>query len=190
MGSSPGKESESEARAWDIVDLPANKKPIGCCWVYRIKYKEDESIERYKARLFTKGYTQREGIDYDETFAPVATMTTLRTTLAIAAKMRLQQLDVTNVFLHGDLEEEVYMDIPPGLNIEGENKIQVCKLRKSLYGLPEIGSPNYLIVLFVLVMFKVNQIILFELIKKTRCMLLFLFMLMICFLVRQRKREL
>ena len=99
------------------------------------KYKADDSLERYKARLVAKGYTQTYGVDYQETFTPVEKMNTVRAILALAVQFDwdLIQFDVKNAFLHGELEEEMYMDIPPGFDTKLKGK--VCRLKKGLYGL-------------------------------------------------------
>ncbi|KAF5815624.1 putative RNA-directed DNA polymerase [Helianthus annuus] len=122
---------------WEIVDLPKDRKPIGCKWIYKIKYKANGEVERYKARLVAKGYSQREGLDFGETFSPVVKMVTVRCVLSIAVQngWTLFQLDVNNAFLYGAISEDVYMSLPEGYFTEGKNK--VCKLIKSLYGLKQ-----------------------------------------------------
>ncbi|RVW54511.1 Retrovirus-related Pol polyprotein from transposon TNT 1-94 [Vitis vinifera] len=123
---------------WEIADLPRGKKPVGCKWIFTVKYKADGNVDMYKARLVAKGFTQSYGIDYQETFAPVAKLNTVRVLLSLAANLdwSLHQLDVKNAFLNGDLEKEVYMDIPAGLETTS-NFNKVCRLRKSLYGLKQ-----------------------------------------------------
>ena len=96
---------------WELMQKPEDKEIIGLKWVYKIKYNEDGTIQKHKARLIAKGYSQLPGVDFNETFAPVVRMETIRTVLALAAQLKLQvyQLDVESAFLNGEIEEEVYV---------------------------------------------------------------------------------
>ena len=106
-------EALEKNETWELVHLPSRKKLVGCKWVYTIRYKVDETLERCKAKLVTKGYTQTYGVDYLETFALVAKMNTIRVLLSLVANYNwdLQQFDVKNAFLNGDLEKEIYMEV-------------------------------------------------------------------------------
>jgi len=121
---------------WELVVLPNDKKAIGCKWVYKVKPNADGSMSRYKARLVAKGYAQTYGIDYEETYSPIAKMTIVRTIIVMATikGWSLHQMDVKNVFLHGDLQEEVYMEQPPGY-VDQTRLNLVYRLKKALYGL-------------------------------------------------------
>lgn len=123
-------------KTWTLVDLPYGCKAIGLKWVFRIKRNADGSIKKFKARLVAKGYVQRHGIDFDEVFAPVARIETVRVIIALAASngWEIHHLDVKTAFLHGDLNEEVYVTQPEGFKVKG-NEDKVYRLHKALYGL-------------------------------------------------------
>ncbi|KAK9147880.1 hypothetical protein Scep_006637 [Stephania cephalantha] len=130
--------SMSSNDVWDLVELPKGAKAIGCKWIFKTKKDSLGNIERYKARLVAKGFTQKEGIDYKETFSPVSKKDSLRIILALVAHFdfELQQMDVKTAFLNGQLEEEVYMKQPEGFSSIGNENL-VCKLKKSIYGLKQ-----------------------------------------------------
>ncbi|KAL0537088.1 hypothetical protein IC582_026058 [Cucumis melo] len=123
---------------WELSTLPNGKKAVGVKWVFKIKRNEKGEVERYKARLVAKGYSQRKGIDYDEVFAPVARLETIRLLIALATQnnWKIFQMDVKSAFLNGYLEEEVYLEQPPGYCVKGQED-KVLKLKKALYGLKQ-----------------------------------------------------
>lgn len=128
-------DSHNKNNTWTIVDQPGGIKPIGCKWIFKIKQNENGDIIKYKARLVAKGFMQKHGIDYQETYAPVAKLTSIRIVLAVANQMNLNlhQMDVKTAFLNGYLQEDIYMTTPEGIDEHGK----VCKLNKSLYGLKQ-----------------------------------------------------
>ena len=125
-------------KVWNLVDAPEGIVPIGCKWIFKKKIGVDGKVETYKARLVAKGYRQRQGVDYDETFSPVAMLKSIRILLAIAAHYdyEIWQMDVKTAFLNGNLEEEVYMMQPEGF-VSKNCPDKVCRLLRSIYGLKQ-----------------------------------------------------
>jgi hypothetical protein len=128
---------------WDLVHLPKGRKLVRCKWVYRTKYASYGSVERHKACLVAKGFYQVAGIDYHETFAPIAKMNCICLVLALAAshKWEVHQMDVKSTFLHGYLQEEIYMEQPPDY-VQNDYSL-VFRLKKSLYGLKQAPRAWY-----------------------------------------------
>jgi hypothetical protein len=129
---------------WEIVSRSKSKDVISSKWFFKIKHAADGSIEKYKARFVARGFSQKEGIDYEETFAPVARYTSIRTIITLAAKMKwkLHRMDVKKAFLNGVIEEELYIEQPQGFEVE-DRKSHVCKLKKALYGLKQAPRAWY-----------------------------------------------
>ena len=134
------KEMQSlmDHNVWTVTELPPNKKPVSCKWIYKLKTDASGNISQYKARLVAQGFTQRQGFDYDEIFSPVVRLESLRSIVSISCKygLKIHQMDVCSAFLNGDLREEIYMTQPDGFVKEGYEN-HVCKLRKSIYGLKQ-----------------------------------------------------
>lgn len=129
-------DSLAKNKTWDLVELLESKKVVGCKWVYKLKKGADDTVLKYKAKLVAKGFSQKAGIDFHEIFSPVVKLVSIRILLALVAlyDLELEQLDVKTAFLHGDLDEAIFMEQPQGF-AQNRNKRFVCKLRKSLYGL-------------------------------------------------------
>ena len=125
-------------QVWDLLKAPKGIKPVGCKWVYKRKRGIDGKVETFKTRLVAKGYTQKEGIDYEETFSPVAMFKSIRILLSIAAHYdyEIWQMNVKTTFLNGNLEEEIYMMQPEGFIAKNQEHM-VCKLKMSIYGLKQ-----------------------------------------------------
>jgi hypothetical protein len=120
---------------WDLVQFPAGKRALQNKWVYKLN-EEDGGKKWYKAKLVVKGFAQKKSINFDEIFSLIVNMTSIRTILSLVAveDLHIEQLDVNTTFLHGDMEEYIYMQQPQGYEVKGKENL-VCRLKKSLYGL-------------------------------------------------------
>ena len=116
------------------MDLPPGCKPLGYKWIFKMKLKADGSIDKYKVRLVVKGYKQKEGVDYFDTYSPVTRITSIRMLMDIAVlhNLEIHQMDVKSTFLNGELNDEIYMEQPEGFIVPSQEK-KVCRLVKSLY---------------------------------------------------------
>jgi hypothetical protein len=133
--------SMSVNKVWDLEEIPKVAKTVGCKWVYKTKCDFNGNIERFKTRLMAKGFTQREDIDYTETFFPVSYNDSLRIIMILVAHydLELHQMNVKMTFLNGDLLENVYMAQSKGFAVKGKEHM-MCHLRKSIYGLKEAST--------------------------------------------------
>jgi len=129
---------------WKLVDPPLGTRPIGYKWVYENKYKADGSLDKHKDRLVEKVFSQKEGVDYEETFSPTAKWATIRTLFALTAQnnWKVHQMDVKTTLLNAYLKENVFMSHPKGFVVKGHEH-KVCKLMKSLYGLKQAPRAWY-----------------------------------------------
>ncbi|GKB58671.1 ribonuclease H-like domain-containing protein [Tanacetum coccineum] len=123
-------EAFNKNNTWEITDLPKGRKVIGSKWIFKVKYKSDGDVERFKAKLVAKGFGQKEGIDYEETFSHVVKIVTIGCllTMAVSNRWHVYQLDVNNAFLYGELAEDMYMHLPEGYFTDNDNKKIMGKL--------------------------------------------------------------
>ena len=146
MAESNGGRDEAieKNETWEMVDLPEGKNAIGLKWVFKTKFVVVGSIQRHKARLVPKGYAQEYGVDFEETFSPVAQFETVRLVLALVAQFQwlVYHFDIKLAFLNGELQEEVYVAQPEGFIKEGD-ETKVYKLKKTLYGLKQAPRAWY-----------------------------------------------
>jgi len=139
------RKSMSNNNIWDLEEILNGAKTVGCKWVYKMKCDSKGNVERYKVRLVAKGFTQREAIDYNETFSPISCKDSFIIIMALVAHfdLELHQMDVKMTFLNGDLYESVYMAQPKGFVVEGK-KYMGCRLKKSICGLKQASRKWYL----------------------------------------------
>lgn len=138
-------DAQLKNHTWDLVPPAPHQNLVGNKWIFRTKYLSDGSIDKYKARLIAKGFTQQPGIDYHETFSPVIKSTTIRSFLKVAVRNNwcIRQIDVNNAFLQGTLNEDVFMAQPQGF-VDPDKPSYVCHLKKALYGLKQAPRAWYL----------------------------------------------
>jgi hypothetical protein len=127
---------------WEIVPRPKSKDVVYSKCLFKIKHAADGSIEKHKERFVAHGFSQKEGIDYEDTFTLVARYTSIKTIIAAKMKWKLHQMDIKTTFLNGVIEEEVYIEQPQGFEVE-DRKSHVCKLKKALYGLKQASRAWY-----------------------------------------------
>jgi hypothetical protein len=129
---------------WQVVPRSDGKLVVTSKWLYKLKHYADGSIEKYKARFVAWGFSQVEGVDYDETIVPVARYTSIRVVISIAAEMgwKIHQMDVKTAFLNGLIEEKVYIEQPLGFEVHGRES-HVCRLKKALYRLKQAPRAWY-----------------------------------------------
>ena len=129
---------------WEVVPRPEGKAVVTSRWLYKVKHATDGSIEKFKARFVARGFSQVEGVDYEDTFALVARYTSIRSIISIAAEMgwKIHQMDVKTAFLNGFIQEEVYIEQPQGFEAHGK-EAHVCRLKKALYGLKQAPRAWY-----------------------------------------------
>ena len=122
--------------SWDLVEFPNGRKPVGNKWVFKKKLNATRKVKKYKDWLAAKGYSQVKGIDFGDIFYPVEKLTSIRflSSLVLAFDIEVKEMDVKTTFLHGDLDEEIYMKQPEGFIVKGKKEL-VCKLKKLLYSL-------------------------------------------------------
>eukprot|EP00253_Pinus_taeda_P012602 PITA_12602 len=129
---------------WEVVPRPKGKSVVTSRWIYKVKHAADGNIEKFKARFVARGFSQVEGVDYEETFTLVARYTSIRSIISIAAEMgwKIHQMDVKTAILNGFIQEEVYIEQPQGFEVHGKESL-VCKLKKALYGLKQAPRAWY-----------------------------------------------
>ena len=163
---------------WKVVPLPEGCTTVCCKWVYRIKYNADGKISCHKARLVARGFTQVHGLDYEETFAPVTRLETIRLLFAIAVSKdwEIRQVDVKTAYLYRDLDKEIYMDPPLGYPVPEGHALH---LKKALYGLKQSGHQWYQKLKSVMGKFGLHQItndpntfVAHKVVKGVRCTLI------------------